>query len=164
MKAITPIATHHMRTPSCERGYSIWSSPPTERNHGGTPVAILREPPPQGRYYRGDETYEAVEFCQDPRDVAPDAPVPDSIGEAEDVQQEVSDASRRGIVRTVPIMHITASRWVADGNAFSVRANLAGLTNRHGPGVYTISILTELGGEDVLVSQYSIFHDTKPPG
>ena len=136
----------------------------TECYDAGTPVAILRDPPPQGRYYSVEETYESVEFCPDPRDVAPDTPVPDSFSEAEDVWQEVSDASRRGIVRTVPITHITASRWVADGNAFSVRANVVGLTQRHGPGVYTISILTESGGEDVLVSDYSIFYEIRPPG
>ena len=136
----------------------------TECYDGGTPVVILRRPPPQGRYYSVEETYESVEFCPNPRDVAPDALVPDSFGEAEDMWQETSDASRRGIVRTVPIMHITASRWVADGSSFSVRANVVALTNRHGPGVYTIAILTEAGGEEVLVSQYSIFHEITPPG
>lgn len=130
----------------------------------GTPVAVLRKPPPQGSYYREDETGETVEFCPDPRDVAPDAPVPDSIGEAEDMWQDASGAGRMGIERTVPIMHITASRWIAKGNAFSVRANIVAVTNRYGPGVYTIAILTESGGEDVLVSQYSIFHETRPPG
>ena len=131
---------------------------------GGTPVAIVRKPPPQGRRYRVEETYESVEFCPDPRDVAPDVPVPDSLGEAEDVWQEASDASERRILRTVPIMRITASRWVANMNAFSVRANIVALTNRHGPGVYTVSILAESGGEDVSISDYSIFHEIRPPG
>ena len=136
----------------------------TECYDGGTPVAILRKPPPQGRYYRADETDETVEFCPDPLDVAPDAPVPDSVGEAENVWQEASGTGRKGIERTVPIMHITASRWVAKGSGFSVRANIVALTNRHGPGVYTISVLAESAGEDVLVSEYSVFHEIRPPG
>ena len=131
---------------------------------GGTPVAVLREPPPKGSYYLDDETDETLEFCPDPRDVSPEAPPPKSDDEAHELWQEARRASMRGIERTVPIMHITASRWVSEGSAFSVRANIVVATNRYGPGVYTIAILTESGGEDVLVSLYSIFHEIRPPG
>ncbi len=130
----------------------------------GTPVAILREPPPKGSYYIDDETDETFEFCPDPHDVSPDALPPASDDEAYDLWQEARRASLKGIERTVPLLHITASTWVVRGNTFSVSANVVAVTNRYGPGVYTISILVESGGEDVLVSDYSTFHEIRPPG
>ena len=130
----------------------------------GTPVAILRKPPPKGSYYVDDETDETIESCPDPRDVSPDAPPPTSDDEAYDLWQEARRASLKGIERTVPLLHITASRWIVRGNTFSVRANIIAVTNKYGPGVYTISILTEAGGEDVLISQHSIFHKIRLPG
>ena len=129
----------------------------------GTPVAILREPPPKGSYYIDDETDETFEFCPDPRDVSPDASPPTSDDEAYELWQEARRASMKGIERTVPLLHITASRWVVRGNTFSVRANVVAVTNRYGPGVYTMAIQTDSGGEDVLISQYSIFHEIRPP-
>ena len=130
---------------------------------GGIPVANLRKPPPQGRYYLDDETNKTVDFCPDPRNVSSDAPPPESYDEANNLWQDAYDASQRGIERTVPIMHITASRWIVRESAFSVRANILTVTNRFGPGVYTITLVAESGGEDVILSQYSIFHEIAPP-
>ncbi len=39
----------------------------------------------------------------------------------------------------------------------------AGLAQGASPGVYTILLWGEIGGEDVPVSQYSIFHGVEPP-
>ncbi len=130
---------------------------------GGIPVANLRKPPPQDRYYLDDETDETVEFCPNPRNVSQDAPPPESYDEAERLWQDAYEASQRGIERTISIMHITASRWIVRESAFSVRANILAVTNRYGPGVYTIALVAELGGEDVIISQYSIFHEIVPP-
>ena len=130
----------------------------------GIPIANLRKPPPQGRYYLDDEFNETVEFCPDPRDVSSDAQPPESYEEAGKLWQEARDANQRGIEQTVPVMHITASRWMVWQTTFSVRADISDLTNRYGPGVYTVVIVTESGKEDVMLSQYSIFYETPPPG
>ena len=129
----------------------------------GVPVATIRKPPPQGSYYGFDESDETAEFCPSPLGVPSDAPAPASEDEARELWSTARDASRRGIEREVPVFHITASRWVAKGAVFSVRANIVAVTNRHGPGIYTVAIVTESRGDDVLLSQYSIFHETVPP-
>ena len=53
---------------------------------------------------------------------------------------------------------ITASEMTAREQSFSVTADLAGLLDEHGDGVYTVIIWGSIDGEDVVISQYSIFH------
>ena len=129
----------------------------------GVPVATVREPPPRGSYYEYDESDEIAELCPSPFDVRADSPVPESVDEAGVLWRRPRAASLRGIEREVPVLHITASRWVAQETSFSVRANIVAVTNRHGPGVYTVAIITETGGDEVLLSQYSLFYKTVPP-
>lgn len=58
---------------------------------------------------------------------------------------------------------MTASRWTARGTDFFVTANIRKLLSKYGPGVYIVLLWGEVGGEDVPISEYSIFHGIEPP-
>ena len=60
-------------------------------------------------------------------------------------------------------MQVTASAWGVNQGFFSVRANMLEVTGRYGPGVYTVVLTAMPKGQEVTLSQYSIFHKTKPP-
>ena len=59
---------------------------------------------------------------------------------------------------------ITAQEWTVSGDGFSVRVDLSDLLAERGDGVYTVMVWDEIGGEDVVISQYSIFYGVTPPG
>ena len=134
----------------------------------GRLVAALRKP--VGGWLMGGSHYSEHEFtrtyqpCPDPYAVSPDAPAPRSPSEAHDFWQQAYDASQvhQGITITVP--WITASKWTARGDRFSLTADLKDVVKRHRNGVYTITLWANIGGERLVVSEYSIFHGVKPPG
>ena len=44
-----------------------------------------------------------------------------------------------------------------------MRVSLKPVLSTHVPGVYTVRLWANLGGEKGVVAEYSIFHKTKPP-
>ena len=64
-------------------------------------------------------------------------------------------------MRTIP--WITAREWRTTGESFTVAADISGIVNQYGPGVYTIVVWAHLMGDDNVVSEYSIFHEVTPP-
>ena len=52
---------------------------------------------------------------------------------------------------------------MARATDFSITANVSKLLSKYGPGVYTVLLWGEVGGEDVPISEYSIFHEIEPP-
>ena len=58
---------------------------------------------------------------------------------------------------------VTASEWTSRGEVFSMAADLGYLLAKHGKGVYSLIVWANIGGEDVLISEYSIFHGVAPP-
>lgn len=58
---------------------------------------------------------------------------------------------------------ITARTWNVTPNSFSITADLSDVVDDHGPGVYSIMVWGTIGGEDVVISQYSIFYQVTPP-
>ena len=58
---------------------------------------------------------------------------------------------------------ITALEWTARGETFSVTADLWDVMEKHGEGVYSLVVWGSIDGENILISQYSVFHDIASP-
>ena len=63
----------------------------------------------------------------------------------------------------VAVPWVTASKWIASNDTFAVTADLTEVLNEHGDGVYTVVLWGIIDGEDVPISEYSIFHGVTPP-
>ena len=129
----------------------------------GLQVAAFRYP------LTGGSFWDEVEFttthlpCPDPYDVSPESPGPRSPEEAHRFHQQSSSASANRVPQPIKVPWITASKWTARGVEFSVVVDIGDLLSEHGPGVYTMLLWAVLDGEDVPVSQYSIFYEVVPP-
>ncbi len=130
----------------------------------GLPIAAFRYPLTRNYSWTEDEFTTTYSTCPGPYDVPPDALAPRSPDEAHEFWQKAYDASqdRKEQRITVPLM--TASEWTARGKDFSVTGDVSELLEQYGPGVYTILLWGKVGGEDVPVSEYSIFYEVEPPG
>ena len=64
----------------------------------------------------------------------------------------------------VVIPRITATDWTASGSRFVARVNLGKILRQYGPGVYTLMVWAPINGKSEIISRYSIFHETEPPG
>ena len=53
--------------------------------------------------------------------------------------------------------------WSASANAFAGKADISDILYQYGDGVYSLLVWGKIGGEDALISQYSIFHGITPP-
>ena len=130
----------------------------------GMLIAMFRYPLTGDSFWRDDEFSTEISLpCPDPYEVSPDAPAPGSPDEAREFWERAYDASQTRNEQTVIVPLITASEWTAGGTGFSVTADIRGLLSDYGPGVYTVLLWGEIGGEDVPISQYSIFHEVEPP-
>ena len=65
--------------------------------------------------------------------------------------------------QTLHIPWITASKWTASEESFSVSANIDEVLKEHGGGVYTVLVWGDIDGERTVISSYSIFHGITPP-
>ena len=128
----------------------------------GLPVAGLREPLTVGWFYDEHEYPKTYTPCPDPYDMSPEARAPESPEDADRFWQSAYSASRNRVERT-SVPWITASEWTASGESFSVTANLRMVINQHGNGVYTVLLWDRMDGEDVVISEYSIFHGVTQP-
>ncbi len=107
-----------------------------------------------------DTTYSP---CPDAYDVPSNAPAPGSPEEALGLWREALEASQNSNPRPITVRWLTASMWIAQGTEFAVTADIGDLLTKYGPGVYTILLWSEIDGQDIPVSQYSIFHNVNPP-
>ena len=129
----------------------------------GHQLASLRWPLTDGYRWTTDTFSAMRQPCADPYDVPPDAPAPRSHNEAHQARQQAYNASQSPVSQTITVPWITASEWTASGKTFAVRADISQLLRRHGDGVYSLMIWGKIAGEDVVISQYSIFHGAAPP-
>ena len=129
----------------------------------GLEIASLREPLSGGAYWPDDESTTTYWPCPSPYDVPADAPAARSDSEAHRLWEKAFDASEAIPKRRVTVPWITASEWTAIGESFSVRTDLSDLLSEHGDGVYTVVVWDGIGGEDVIISEYSIFYGVTPP-
>ena len=58
---------------------------------------------------------------------------------------------------------ITARTWKVTADPFSITADLSEVVDDCGPGVYSIVVWGAIGGEDVVILEYSIFYQVTPP-
>ena len=128
-------------------------------------VAAFRPNARPGTHYNENSithTYSSSS-CPSPYDVSPQAAGPRSPDEAHQFWQRAYAASTTKSTQTVQIPWITASTWTAQGTTFAVTADIGGLLFTHGPGVYTVHLWGEIGGQEIVVSQYSMWHEITPP-
>lgn len=129
----------------------------------GRQVAGLREPLTGGSYWPTDVFAITYDPCPSPYDVPASAPAPNSPDEAHQAWRQAYNASQSRPVQTITVPWITASEWTASGTTFAVRADISSILNRHGDGVYSLMVWGKIGSEDVVISQYSLFHGITPP-
>ena len=129
----------------------------------GLQIAAFRYPLTGRSFWSEDEFTKSYSPCPDPYDVPPDAPAPRSPEEAHRFWERAYEASQSQRRQTITIPWVTASEWIARGANFAVTADISSLLARYGPGVYTILLWGEIDGENVPVSEYSIFHEVEPP-
>ena len=129
----------------------------------GLRVAALREPLTGGYFWPTHEFTTTYDPCPDPNDVAPETPAPQSPNEAHQAWQQAYAASQFTRPKTITVPWITASEWRATGATFSVKADIGDVLDRHGDGVYSLMIWANVGDDNLVISQYSIFHGIAPP-
>ena len=130
---------------------------------GGRQVASLRKPLSPGYSYLVDEFTTTYDPCPDPYDVPPDTPGPNSVSEAHQAWQDAYNASLLSVPQIITVPWVTASERTVSGNAFALKADISRILERHGPGVYTLTLWGSVGGADAVIAEYSIFHDVTPP-
>ena len=69
--------------------------------------------------------------------------------------------SAQNTITTVP--WITTRTWNVTADSFSVTVDLGDVIDEHGPGVYSIIVWGTIGGERVVISEYSMFYQVTPP-
>ena len=129
----------------------------------GRPIAGLAPPLSGGQYYSEDEFTQPYSPCPNPYDVPADAPAPRSNAEDWALRLEAIDASQVRETQNVTASWITASKWMATKEGLVLEADLEDLLERHGAGVYSIIVWGRIDGEDVVISEYSIFHGVTAP-
>ena len=129
----------------------------------GVQIASLRTPPASGSHYTEDEYTKPYRPCPDPHEVSADTIAPASRAEARELWQAARDASQARDELTVTLPWITAMDWVADGGAFSVRADVREIIDVHGPGVYRVVLWGPIEGERSMISECAVFHRIEPP-
>lgn len=113
-------------------------------------------------------TLEEAE-CVDPYDIGRNAAEPESQAESIRMFEESRARSERTRETELTLVFRKAEELTAEGREFSIRADVTGLLDEHGPGVYTVALIAELeeisrGEPDKVISEYSIFHEVRAPG
>ncbi len=150
-----------------------YDSPPHELTLGqvsrtycydsGRLAASLREPLTGNWFYTEDEFTRGYSPCPDPYDVPANSPGPRSHDEAHEFWQAAYNASKARVDESITVPWITASIWEITADSFTVAADLSDVIAAFDNGVYTVMLWAKLGGERVVVSQYSIFHGVTTP-
>ena len=114
---------------------------------GESPVAFLRTPLLPGTYYPLDADSFTWDDCPSPYEVSPDTPRP-KPGFA---------FPQTPLVGISKVTWVTALMWRVAEGTFSVQADLTQVMESNGPGVYTVLVWGDASGEDVVLTNYSIF-------
>lgn len=121
----------------------------------GLPVATILPPPAPGYYYVESSYTTTLSRCPDPYDVPPDAPAQmgPPVGWTYPATTIVPPA-----VSVITVPFIEAVEWTADQDRFELRADIASVLLKHGPGVYTVTLWGKVDGQDAVVGEGVIFH------
>ena len=128
----------------------------------GRPVASLRWPLTGGYYWPTNEYTTTYKSCPSPYDVPVDAPPARSPSESHQLWQQAYNASQSRAPQLIIVPWITASDWTAAGTTFAVKRTSANLEPARRWRLFAHGV-GKLGGEDVVISQYSIFYGVTPP-
>ena len=82
--------------------------------------------------------------------------------------EESKEKSERVRETELRLIFRKAEELTAEGREFHLRADMNGLLDERGPGVYTVVLIAELeeisrGELDTIISEYSIFHEVRAP-
>ena len=124
----------------------------------GRLVGAFRPPLQSNQYYSQDELTITYSTCPNPYEVSPSAPAARSPEDAHRLWQSAYNASQSVPERAITVPWITAVKFEAGRQVFSMTAGVKSILDKHGPGVYTVILWApHASGERVPVSQYSIF-------
>ena len=123
----------------------------------GVPVAALRPPLSDARYYTESQYLRTYRACPNPYAVASGRPAPSSYSEAVKLRRQIREGPRPA--REIEVPWITARAWDIDVTEFRVTAGFSRILKKHGPGIYTVRVWAKRGSVNVLVSRYSILYD-----
>ena len=106
--------------------------------------------------------------CIDPYDVGRSAAEPESQEESFRMFEESREKSEQVRETELTLVFRKAEELTAEGREFHIRADMNGLLDERGPGVYTVVLIAELeetsrGEPDTVISEYSIFHEVRAP-
>lgn len=110
---------------------------------GGLPIAALN-PFDSYRAYRVSGTQ-----CPDPYEVSPMASTASTYLDAPSLPLSTP------LDRAVSL--VPTDQWRIEDNSFSIAADTSELIKQYGEGVYTINLWAAIDGEEVLISEFSIF-------
>ncbi|MYC36440.1 MAG: CAP domain-containing protein [Chloroflexi bacterium] len=133
----------------------VYSSSP------GDLVASIRPEAKDGWHYSSDNFTMCLNDYPEPQDFPPDTPAPRTPEESHTMHSRAKAGI--SLCKNATIPWLDASRWKLRTDSFDVRVGLRSILQQHGPGVYTVVLWANLDGEKEVVSEYSIFHETKPP-
>ncbi len=111
---------------------------------GQQPAAFLRKPLGENSYYPETIAQHSYQRSVDPYSLDPNTPRGTTPGN-----------SLTNKVKAVP--WITSTTWRDSGQNFEIEANISSVLNDLGPGVYTLIIWGNAGGESVPLTKYSLF-------
>ena len=129
----------------------------------GLQVAGLRRPLTGNQFWTTHSFSKKLSACPDPYLIPSDIPDPQSSEEESSYRQLAVEAYQSHQAKTVTVPWLTANEWRVGDNGFYIEADLNEITAAYGKGVYTVVLWSKLAGEDVVVSEYSIFHGVTPP-
>ena len=105
--------------------------------------------------------------CIDPYHVGRGAGAPESQEESLRVFEESREQSLRLRETELTMNFRKAREMTAEGSEFSLIADVSELLDEQGPGVYTVVLVAQLEDspeeQDTVISEYSIFHEVRPP-
>lgn len=131
----------------------------------GLVIAGIRRPPEPGHKYVDHRFFQMYKRCPSPYDIPAESPGPGSPKEALAMLQEARERSQQLEMSAffADGRWVTASEWKAEEDEFVVAADVSGLLEEYGPGVYDVDVVARLDGDLKRVSVYSIFHEVEPP-
>lgn len=116
----------------------------------GRILVALRPPFSGGWYYPEDDyLYTESHNCTDPYEVSVNSKPASSYYDLRSTAPLTTENYR--------VDWVTAKRWNVSGNRISVSADLGSVLREYGNGVYTVMIWGLVDGDDVPISEYSIF-------
>ena len=121
-------------------------------------IAHIRRPLTDGSFWVGDDEFSHTSAtCLDPYHIPADVSAPPLL------EGERNATSRYEVTQTSTVRRLTASRWEVSDTAFSVTVDIRETLREYGEGVYTILVWGPIGGEDAVISEYSMFYGITAP-